>query len=143
MVLRVAFAQVPPEKMNLTNHTMQIQINTDHNIPGREALSAHVTNVVENALSHFRERITRVEVHLTDENGPKGGDTDMRCAMEARLGHHQPIAITHESATLHQAINGAADKLARLVEHTLERLDEDNGQRIDPSPAGAEPTEPR
>jgi ribosome-associated translation inhibitor RaiA len=107
---------------------MQIQINTDHNIPGREALSAHVTSVVENALSHFKQRITRVEVHLTDENGPKTGARDMRCAMEARLGHHQPVAVIHEAATLHQAIAGAADKLARLVEHTLGRLQDNQPQ---------------
>lgn len=103
---------------------MQIQTNTDHNIPGREALSAHVSSVVENALDHFRARVTRVEVHLTDENGPKGGEADMRCAMEARLANLQPIAITHAAPSLHQAIDGAADKLARLIEHTLARLEE-------------------
>lgn len=103
---------------------MQIQTNTDHNIPGREALSAHVGAVVEKALDHYRARVTRVEVHLTDENGPKGGAADMRCAMEARLANVKPIAITHEAPTLHQAIAGAAEKLARLVGHTLDRLGE-------------------
>jgi ribosome-associated translation inhibitor RaiA len=106
---------------------MQIQTNTDHNIPGREALTAHVNKVLSNALSHFRERVTRVEVHLSDENGPKGGEADMRCAMEARLGNLQPIAITHAAATLHQAIGGAANKLARLVGHSLARLGEHQG----------------
>ncbi|MDI1250336.1 MAG: HPF/RaiA family ribosome-associated protein [Lacunisphaera sp.] len=120
------------------NHTMQIQINTGPNIPGREALSAHVTSVVEHALSHFRELVTRVEVHLSDENGPKDGAGDMRCAMEARLEHHQPIAITHEAATLHQAIDGAADKLARLVGHTLGRQREERDRRTDPPPPGSE-----
>lgn len=119
---------------------MQIQINTDHNIPGREALSAHVSSVVEQALSRFQERITRVEVHLTDENGPKAGTRDMRCAMEARLEHHQPVAITHEAATLHQSIDGAADKLARLVEHTLGRLREERSHRTDPMPPEADRT---
>jgi len=117
---------------------MQIQINTDHNIPGREALSAHVSSVVEHALSRFQERITRVEVHLTDENGPKEGTRDMRCAMEARLEHHQPIAITHVAATLHQSVDGAADKLARLVEHTLGRQREERSHRTDPAPPGEE-----
>lgn len=106
---------------------MQIQINTDHNIPGREALSAHVSSVVEDALGHLRERVTRVEVHLTDENGPKGGAADMRCAMEARLANLQPIAITHAAPTLHQAIAGAAEKLARLIDHTLGRLNDKQG----------------
>jgi ribosome-associated translation inhibitor RaiA len=122
---------------------MQIQINTDHNIPGREALSAHVTGVVEDALSHCRERVTRVEVHLSDANGPKGGDRDMRCAMEARLGHHQPIAIVHAAATLHQAVDGAADKLARLIGHTLGRERDERKHRTDPSLPGPEvPAQP-
>jgi hypothetical protein len=41
---------------------MQIQINTDHNIEGREALAAHFSEVVERALSRMSDHITRVEV---------------------------------------------------------------------------------
>lgn len=114
---------------------MQIQISTDHTIDGHEALSAHIRNVVENALSRCREHITRVEVHLADENGPKTGPNVIRCAMEARLERHQPLAVTFEAATLHQAIEGAADKLARVVEHTLERLREARDHRTDPLPS--------
>jgi ribosome-associated translation inhibitor RaiA len=113
---------------------MQIQINTDHNIAGGEALSAHVRDVVEHALNHERKHITRVEVHLSDENGPKNGPKQMRCAMEARLEQHQPIAVTFAAATVHQAINGAADKLTRLVAHTFERLQDERRHRTDPSP---------
>lgn len=116
---------------------MHIQVNTDHNISGREALSAHVSGVVERALKHVSERITRVEVHLTDENGPKTGPKDLRCAMEARLGHHQPVTVTHTAANLHQAIDGAADKLARLVTSTVGRLREEKSQRTDPPPPGS------
>jgi ribosome-associated translation inhibitor RaiA len=42
--------------------------------------------------------------------------------MEARLEGHQPIAVTHEAETIDQAIDGAADKLKRLLDHTLGRL---------------------
>ena len=111
---------------------MQIQINTDHNIEGREALSAHIRDVVERALGHESGHITRVEVHVADENGPKTGPNEMRCAMEARLAHHQPIAVTHDAATLHQAVDGAAEKLARLVAHTLGRLRDERRHRTDP-----------
>ncbi len=115
---------------------MQIQIRTDHTIEGREALSTHVRSVVENALSRFRGRITRVEVHLADENGPKTGPNIIRCAMEARLERHQPLAVTSEAATMHQAIAGAADKLAHLIEHTLGRRREERSHRTDPLPPG-------
>ena len=62
---------------------MQIQINTDHNIEGHEALAAQVSSVVEGALSLVSDHITRVEVHLSDENSTKGGQHDKRCLMEA------------------------------------------------------------
>ncbi len=78
---------------------MQIQINTDHNIAGHEALSAHVTEVVESALSRFSNHITRVEVHLSDENADKKSGNDKRCLMEVRLEHHQPIAATDHAAS--------------------------------------------
>jgi len=101
---------------------MQIQVNTDHNIEGREKLTAHVASVVESALSRFKDRITRVEVHLSDQNGDKSGLGDKRCMMEARLEGRQPTAVTHDAATLDQAVDGAADRIERLIESTLGRL---------------------
>jgi ribosomal subunit interface protein len=105
---------------------MQIQINTDHNIEAHDALKAHVASVVEGALSPFSEHITRVEVHLGDEDGAAKnrtvGQNDKRCMMEARLEGHHPLAVTAHADTLHQSVNSAADKLARLVESTFARL---------------------
>lgn len=111
---------------------MQIQINTDHNIAGREALSAHIRTMVEGALRHESDHITRVEIHVADENGPKTGPRDMRCTMEARLERHQPVAVSFDAATMHQAVDGAADKLARLISHTLGRLRDERKHRTDP-----------
>ncbi len=117
---------------------MQIQVNTDHTIEGHEALADQIRGVVENALSRMSDHITRVEVHLTDERGPKSGKNDKRCMMEARLEGRQPIAVTDEAATLDLAVKGAADKLARLIEHTLGKLHDQRAHRTDPSPR--EPT---
>ena len=113
---------------------MQVQINTDHNIGGHEAFTARVRGVVESALSRVREHITRVEVHLSDENGDKSGKNDMRCVMEARLDGRQPVAVTEQAETLEQAVDGAADKLARLIESTLGRLHDQASRRTDPAP---------
>jgi len=100
---------------------MQIQINTDHHIEGHEALAAWATGEIKNALSHHREHITRVEVHLSDENGHKSGSLDMRCVMEARLQGRQPLAVTLHAQTLYQAVTGATEKLNHLIESTLGR----------------------
>ncbi len=113
---------------------MQIQVNTDHTIEGHEVLAAQIRGVVENALSQMSDHITRVEVHLTDERGPKSGKNDKRCMIEARLEGRQPIAVTDEAATVDLAVSGAADKLARLIQHTLGKLHDQRAHRTDPSP---------
>jgi ribosome-associated translation inhibitor RaiA len=119
---------------------MQIQINTGHDIEGREPLAAHVSGVVQSAVGRFSDQVTRVEVHLTDEDGHKSGQNDKRCVMEARLQGLRPMAVTHHAASLHQAVNGAADKLTRLVESTIGRLrDQENGA---PPPSHQEPKIP-
>lgn len=111
---------------------MQIQTNTDSSIKGNNTLSRQVEAVLEGALGQFGDRITRVEVHLSDLNRDKSGDDDKRCLMEARLAGLQPIAVSHQAATLQQAIDGAAEKLKRSLDSTLGRLD----NRRAPPPAG-------
>jgi ribosome-associated translation inhibitor RaiA len=103
---------------------MKIQINTDNHIEGREALAEEISATVESTLGHLAEHITRVEVHLSDENSDKGGAHDKRCMMEARLEGHQPIAVTDDAETIDQAIDGAAEKLKHLLDHTLGRLED-------------------
>ena len=120
---------------------MQIQINTDHNIAGHEAMATQVRGVVESALSRISDHITRVEVHLSDESGHKNSLNDKRCVMEARLEGRQPVAVTHQAATIDQAVDGAIDKLARLIESTLGRLRAHESHRTDPPPPGPKLTE--
>ena len=106
---------------------MQIQINTDDNVEGREALEARVEAAVESALGRFGDRITRVEVHLSDENAGKSGSDDMRCLMEARPASRQPVAVTHQAATLEEAYQGAARKLRARLETAFGRVDDAKG----------------
>jgi ribosome-associated translation inhibitor RaiA len=113
-------------------NNMQVQVNTDHNIAGHEALAAQVSEIVESALSRVSDLITRVEVHLNDGNGHEHGQNDKRCVMEARLEGRQPLAVTHQAATLQQAVEGAADKLTRLIESTLGRRRHQESRRADP-----------
>ena len=102
---------------------MQIQMNTGGNIDGHEALASQVSSTVESALNRFSDHITRVEVHLSDENSDKkGGNDDIRCMIEAHLEGHRPLAVTDQAATVGEAVDGAVDKLSRLIESTLGRL---------------------
>jgi len=124
---------------------MQIQINTDHNIESHEGLAAHVSDVVQDALSQLSGHITRVEVHLSDENGPgkelTTGLDDKRCMMEARIEGRPPLAVTAHAASVHQAIDGAAQKLARLVENTLGRRHDRRYRQAETTPDEETPPE--
>ena len=97
------------------------ETNTDRHITGSETLSAQAQAVVD-ALARFSHQITRVEIHLSDQNGARGGVADIRCVMEARLEGRPPTAVTHQASTVAQAMDGAADKLSHSIESTLGRL---------------------
>jgi ribosome-associated translation inhibitor RaiA len=108
---------------------MKIQVNTDDKVEGREKLSRRVEAEVSRALGHLRDHITRVEVHLSDEDSDKTGGDDKRCLMEARLAGRPPVAVTNHAGSLREAFGGAADKLRRSVERTLGRLKDHQGRK--------------
>ena len=121
---------------------MQVQINTDRNIEGHATRAAEVSHVVESALDRFSDQITQVEVHLSDENSDKkGGNDDIRCMIEAHLEGHRPLAVTDQAATVDEAVNGAVDKLSRLIESALGRQQQQQRSRTDPPLPGATPPE--
>ena len=123
---------------------MQVLVHTDHHIESHEGLVAWATSTVQGALNHQKEHITRVEVHLSDENGAKGGQADKRCVMEARLQGRPPLAATQHADNQHQAITGAADKLTRLIASTLGRAERGKTTADAPLPGtdGVEPAAP-
>lgn len=101
---------------------MHIQFNTDNNIKGTEELRAPLKEMITKSLSRFSERITRIEVHLNDENSHKEGENDKRCMLEARLEGLQPISVTNKDATEEQAVKGAIDKLKSALDTVIGRL---------------------
>jgi ribosome-associated translation inhibitor RaiA len=101
---------------------MTIQFNTDSNITGGEKLRGPLIALISEELSRFSHQITRVEVHLSDENGPKEGQNDKRCLIEARLEGLKPIAVTNNANTHEQAIEGAVEKLKTSLDTILGRL---------------------
>jgi ribosomal subunit interface protein len=101
---------------------MTIQINSDNNIAGTEGLSEYIQTTVTENLKRFDEQITRVEVHLNDENSHKNGIDDKRCMIEARLEGMQPIAVTAFGNSIHDSVKSALDKLKSSLESSLGRL---------------------
>lgn len=101
---------------------MKIQVNTDHNTPGSESLNNFVDTVLQSELDHFSEHITRLEVHISDENAGKSGDKDKRCMIEARIEHRQPVAVTAHAAGYEEAISIASDKLKSSLDTVFGKL---------------------
>lgn len=107
---------------------MHIQVNSDRNIEGGQEMTRQIVSELETALDRFSERITRVEVHLNDVNGPRSVGPDKRCLREARLSGIQPIVVSHQAATLADAIDGATDKLVKSLDRTLGKQHDPKGR---------------
>lgn len=101
---------------------MQIQINSDHHINPSPEMATRIQALLRDSLERYSDRITRVEVHLNDQNSVKGGNNDKRCGMEARVAGFGPVDVNHEAETLDLAIDGAMEKLERALEHKLGRI---------------------
>ncbi|WP_312256126.1 HPF/RaiA family ribosome-associated protein [Stutzerimonas nitrititolerans] len=101
---------------------MQIQVHSDNHIEGSARLVEWVSASVADKLDRFDDEITRVVVHLNDENGIKAGSQDKRCQIEARPKGLQPISVTHKAESLDLAVEGAIDKLGNALNHQFGKL---------------------
>lgn len=101
---------------------MQVQVNSNH-IEGSAQLQEWVGSTVVEQLERFEELLTRVEIHVSDENAQKGGAQDKRCQIEFRPKGHQSMSVSHKAESLHLAVEGAATKARHALEHLTGKLD--------------------
>lgn len=100
---------------------MKIQFNTDKTISGNERHEEYFTPLIADGLKRFESHITRIEVHLSDENGRKEGQSDKLCMLEARVEGKQPIAVTCQAETMEKAVSGGINKLQASLETIIGR----------------------
>lgn len=117
---------------------MQINVNTDNTINKHQGLDEHVDSVVRSSIGRFGDHVTRVDVHLSNENKEKKADGGNSCMLEARLAGVAPIVIHEHATDLHQAINNAGSKLARALDSAIGRLQDKH--RHAATPVTDEPT---
>jgi hypothetical protein len=101
---------------------MTIQFNTDKNITGHDTFTAQYVSQIEEALRRYSHHISRIEVHLSDEDGSKDGSGAMRCMMEARVDGRQPTTVTSQADTHDQAVSEALNKLTNSLDTIFGRL---------------------
>ncbi len=101
---------------------MKIQVNTGHNIKGSAELNEFINESFSSTFERYENALTRIEVHLSDENAAKSGPNDKRCLLEARLSNHKPLSVSAESDTIHKAITSARQKLLKSLDKTAGKL---------------------
>ncbi|HSV82290.1 MAG TPA: HPF/RaiA family ribosome-associated protein [Ramlibacter sp.] len=103
---------------------MKVQVNTSNAIENKDALERWASDYLNEHLARFEQDLTSVEVQLSDENhGTRGGETDKRCMMEARVNGRAPIAVTNFAPDQNLAFRGAADKLEHALDHAFGKLE--------------------
>lgn len=101
---------------------MIIIYNTDKTVNGDEKHEDYFTALLSDGLKRYEESITKIEAHVSDKNGSKKGEDDIRCVLEARLAGRQPIVVTCDAGTTEKAVSGAIEKLTSVIKTTLGRL---------------------
>lgn len=71
------------------------------------------------ALSRYQGQLAEVRVHLSDENGPRGG-RDKACRVVATV-LSRSLFVGEVDPDLHTAISRAAERTGRAVSRELER----------------------
>ncbi|MEQ1895711.1 MAG: HPF/RaiA family ribosome-associated protein [Planctomycetota bacterium] len=86
-----------------------------------EPLKLYIEKTLANQLKHFAERLTRVEVHLKDQNSRKKNGVDKHCLIEARPRGLDPIAAEHDASEWKDAVHEAILKLERALHHKIDK----------------------
>ena len=95
---------------------MQVQFNSDSSVMGTENVAERIETQVRGKLKRFEERLTRLEVHIRDENAKKGGDDDKSCTIEARPRGGDPVSVTAGASDVDKAARDASAKMVTLLD---------------------------
>ncbi len=101
---------------------MQVMINSNNYVDVHQESIQQWQAEIAASLDRFSNWITRIEVHLTDENSDtKGGGDDIRCLMEARPASQQPVSIEVRTASVEQALQQGTSTLERRLANLLDK----------------------
>ena len=103
--------------------TMHFQFNTDSSVMGTRDVAQRIEAQVRQRLARFADRLTRLEVHVSDVNGRKHGADDKHCTIEARPRGSRPIGVTGKASDVDAAARIAASIMAERLARVLARAE--------------------
>ncbi|MEL7188335.1 MAG: HPF/RaiA family ribosome-associated protein [Pseudomonadota bacterium] len=103
--------------------TMQFQFNSDSSVMGTENVAERIEAMMRDKMARFEDRLTRLEVHVSDENAHKGGADDKTCMVEARPRGGRPIGVTEHAGDVDTAARRAANTMVQRLERVLGKGD--------------------
>ena len=86
-----------------------------------DPLKSYIEKTLATQLEHFAARLTRVEVHLKDQNSKRKNGVDKHCLIEARPRGLDPIAAEHDASEWKVAVHEAVLKLERALHHKIDK----------------------
>jgi hypothetical protein len=98
---------------------MKVQVNSDKEVSADSEFRNFARENVGRTLQRFENRLTRVEVYLSDVNSAKPGPLDKLCTLEARPARRKPVSVTQTASTAEEALQGAARKMQRRLATSL------------------------
>lgn len=110
---------------------MQFQFNSDSSVMGTDNVAERIEAQLRHRLARFEDRLTRIEVHVSDENGRKGGADDKCCTIEARPRGGKPIGVTEHAPDVDTAARQAGNTLSQRLERHFGKAER---HKHDPSP---------
>ena len=110
---------------------MNIEIRTDKNIKNSERLITYVRDELNQEFQRHSERITQFSVHISDENGDKGGGDDIQCMVEVKAAGLKPVVVKHKAKNIDLALHGAIERVRRSLEHVLEKTENPRGGKLE------------
>ena len=98
---------------------MQIVI-TARGFPLTQGLREHIERRIRFALDWANYHVRKVNVRLSDSNGPRGGE-GKRCHIQVALPGVADVVIEDTETDLYIAIDRAADRAGRTLARRVER----------------------
>jgi len=83
----------------------------DKMVNGDKKTQDYFTARIDKGLTFYKSNITRIEVHVSDQNGIKEGKSTILCLLEAQLEGRQPITVSCQDGSIELAISGAIERV--------------------------------